>query len=104
MREKIEDALLQMGISPSGKGFVFIVDAVELLANNDLCNGMGGTYEIIAEARETTYGAVERGIRYAIAKASRESDWWIKMGLSQRVTNGKFLSALALLIKRESQK
>lgn len=104
MREKIEDALLQMGISPSGKGFGFIVDAVELLADNDLCNGMGGTYETIAEARETTYGAVERGIRYAIAKASRESDWWIKMRLSQRATNEKFLSALALLIKRESQK
>ena len=104
MREKIEDALLQMGISPNRKGFEFIVDAVELLANNDLCDGMGSIYEVVAEARETTYGAVERGIRYAITKASRESDWWIKMGLSQKTTNGKFLSALALLMKRESQK
>lgn len=102
MREKIEDALLQMGISPNRKGFEFIVDAVELLANNDLCYGTGDIYKIIAEARETTYGAVERCIRGAITKASRESDWWIKMGLSQTATNGTFLSALALLIKRES--
>lgn len=102
MREKIEDALLQMGISPNRKGFGFIVDAVELLANNDLCDGMGSIYEIVAETRETTYGAVERGIRGAIAKASRESYWWTKMGLSPGTTNGKFLSALALLIKRES--
>ena len=70
----------------------------------DLCDGMGSLYEIISESRETTYGAVERGIRSAITKASRESDWWIKMGLSQRTTNGKFLSSLALLMKRESQK
>lgn len=102
MREKIEDALLQMGIAPSRKGFDLIVDAVELLANNDLCDGMGGIYEIIAEARETTYGVVEGNIRSAISKASRESGWWRKMGLSQKTTNRKFLSALALLMKRES--
>ena len=46
MREKIEDALLQMCISPNRKGFKFIVDAVELLANNGLCDGMGSIYEL----------------------------------------------------------
>ena len=67
MRNKAIDALIEMGIPTSVKGFRYIVDAMCLFAEDDswLTGKMMALYWKIAQMNQTAPSNVERCIRHA---------------------------------------
>lgn len=97
MAKKIEDILLEIGITPNLKGFSYICEAVEyvLLRNDYTTNGI---YENIAKKHEyANYQSIERGIRYAISKV--DYDKWRAIGGKSR-RNFEFICTLSLIVRR----
>lgn len=66
-RERVEDALLAMGIPAGVKGFMYISDAIEIFEERGTMVSLTkDLYPSIAEKRKTTSSSVERGIRHAL--------------------------------------
>lgn len=90
MRRKIEDKLLELGITPNLRGFYYICYAVEMVMAEPeakLCQ----IYELVAKKANTSWRNVERGIRHSVNKASKD----------KHIKNSEFIYGIALLIKRE---
>lgn len=100
MRNKIENALIEMGIYPNLKGFDYICEAVEVLQkNNRNMKIVDGVYREVAEKVGARSVNVERGIRHAISKADRTSDSFKTYIGIDDATNSTFLHTLALRMK-----
>lgn len=72
-RAKIEDTLLEIGVSVHLQGFKYIIDSVILLDSEEWCGvKMLAVYEKVGKINRVTWPKVERSIRYAL-KAARDS-------------------------------
>lgn len=64
----IVSALLDLGVSPRSKGYLFLRDAINIyIGHSDLM--IKEIYELVSDYRSTEKSNVERNIRYAIEKA-----------------------------------
>lgn len=106
-REKIEDALLRMGIPANIKGFAYITQAVLLIDSEDGENlSFGMIYSEIGRKFQGTRSQTERAIRHAfgIARDVR-GDYDVVnhyIGFSN-VSNSASLAQLYLMLKREEE-
>ena len=102
MRKKLEDLLLQIGITPNLKGFAYICDMVELIdADPNRERKMLDMYTEVAKGNRTSRGAVERGIRHAISRTDKESEAWRKYIDAKDATNAVVLCILAHRLKED---
>lgn len=93
----IENKLMDIGIPPNLKGFLYICDAVEELSKNDRMKMMD-LYETISEKDKATPSCVERGIRYAIQKIDLNAlNNFPVLGLK----NSEFIYSMVFLLRRE---
>ena len=88
------ELLLSMGITPNLRGFDYIQAAVEILVKCP-AEKYQNIYEYIALRDGVAKAAVERGIRHAIGKADRDSEWWRENIKHSATTNSEFLSIMA---------
>lgn len=108
---EIKDLLLDMGVSPSMKGFEFSAQAVELI----VANGVNAfvpifttVYPTVAEFNGTTVTAVERGIRYVKERVFRDGQRSVirrilgdSMSSSHDIpTNQAFLYSIAYYVEK----
>lgn len=98
MRRKIENKLLELGITPNLKGFGYMADAVEYIMSNNGCFMKDVYIQVAAINKLNGYSNTERAMRHAISKADEEK--WKAIG-GQGVKNSEFLFTLALLLKEE---
>lgn len=98
MRKKIENKLLELGITPNLKGFGCIVDAVEYVLKDDSCLMKNLYIEISNKHGLGGCASAERVIRHAISKVDEEK--WKAMG-GQGMRNAEFLFTLAFILKGE---
>lgn len=70
MRKEIENTLITMGFCPSVKGFLYIVNAIEVILKND-CQSMkvADIYAIGNSKEGVKYCSFDRNIRRAIETA-----------------------------------
>lgn len=105
MREKAEGILMDIGISANLKGFRYIVDIMELF-DSDIAWREAKTmilYEKVAMMHNTTYGRVERAIRYAFSHGITYGNLELveKYLSMMNITNGNLLHTLYTRIKEE---
>lgn len=72
-RDKVGDLLFSFGISPSLKGFQYIVDAV-LFYEQDNNQPITKIYVDVASKYKTTHVSVEKAMRHAFSKMDRKSE------------------------------
>lgn len=106
MRNKAIDALLELGIPANTKGFQYITDAMELIAENkELRYQTYHLYEEVARLHEgATATRVERAIRHAFSeitayKNTEAVEKWLSV--SGRMSNGNLLAILYMRLSRE---
>ncbi len=106
MRNKAIDALLELGIPANTKGFQYITDAMELIAENkELQYQTYRLYEEVARLHEgATARRVERAIRHAFSevtayKNTEAVEKWLSV--SGRMSNGNLLAILYMRLSRE---
>lgn len=107
MREKAIKALLELGISANTKGFMYITEAMELIAEKEerrfRVTKLYG--EIAGLHADATALRVERAIRHAFQEACAYGDlaviekWLTATG---KQTNGNLLSILYIRLKEEA--
>lgn len=102
MKNKIQKALLELGIAPNVRGFDYICRMVQIVKEDakrekSIC----GIYEEIAKETNSTATSVERGIRHAISKANTNGDAWKKYVGIEDVKNSAFIYALSINITEE---
>lgn len=90
-REKIENMLIEIGITPNLDGFDYICEAIKELEKNSKTK-ITGIYEVVGLKIGRKWSQVERGIRYAITKIKKEE-------LSE-MSNSEFLHTLLLYLRR----
>lgn len=102
MEKKVINVLMEMGMSPSIKGFGYIVDAISIFEE------CGNTtiryiYDKIAESHNDTYTRVERSIRHAFSCVLKdEENETVKKYLScENKSNGNLLATLYYRLKTE---
>lgn len=106
LRTRIEDALVEMGIPTNIQGFLYIVDAVEILVEKPNAQITKFLYPEIAEKRKTKVNRVERAIRYAleVARSAKGNFDAVERFIGfANCTNSASLHRLALNIKREME-
>lgn len=69
LKDRVGDLLITLGVTPALKGFYYILDAVEIVANNPNIKTMD-MYEIIAIRHNTEARRVDRSLRHAFSKIS----------------------------------
>lgn len=98
MKEKIEDTLLELGITPASKGFFTLCTAIEIVVKDGCTQICKEVYPEVAKRHYCTFASVERSIRTAISKTNFEK--YREMGGSC-LKNKDFIMTLALKIRRE---
>ena len=74
-REYIENKLIDIGIAPANKGFRYITDAIMIMKNPEWkCDKITVLYDAIARINGSTYGGVEKGIRYSLNMARKNGN------------------------------
>lgn len=105
MREKIENALLAMGIPLGINGFTYIADAVEIIDEKGRQISITKElYPSIAERNNTTPLNTERGIRYAfkIARSVKTDYETVNHYIGfTNCSNANSLMMLHMMLKRE---
>ena len=99
MRKKVQDTLLELGVTPNLKGFDYICDAVEMI-NKEGRLKVTYIYDKIARDNNEKMMRVERAIRHAIGHVDESK--WNSMG-GYGLKNSEFIFTLELLI-REGEK
>lgn len=104
MKNRAENALIEMGMPANLYGFRYIVYAMELLQNEEnRCEKMMLLYQSIAKRYSTTVSKVERAIRHAFGivldKGNPEA---VEKYLTlHRTTNGNLLYTLYFRLEQE---
>ena len=111
MEHKIINSLLQLGISPSIKGFHYLINAITLYINSNMSisSFSGDIYPKLAEIYKTSSGSVERAVRHAINSGWSRHDPQFSSSIfgnslcceSESPTNAVFISAVAEWIRLE---
>ena len=102
MRKKLEDLLLQIGITPNLKGFAYICDMVEIIkADEKRERKFQDMYMETAKKNNTNWGAVERAIRHALSKANKESEAWKEYIGTKDATNAVVLCMLVYRLRED---
>ena len=107
MENKIEDALIAMGIPASISGFDFIKEAVLILDRDGMKVKWVGVYAEIGEKRGKTVSQVERAIRHAFEVARSVRGDYDSVNHYIGFSNTNNASSICLLyrtIKREMDK
>lgn len=100
MRKKIENALLELGITPNLRGFGYICRAVEIiLASQGKMRVVEGLYAEIAKECDSSIACVERAIRHAFTKVDVESRAFIQYLGTDKLTNSALLYTLAYRLR-----
>ena len=99
MRKKIQDTLLELGVTPNLKGFNYICDAVEMI-NKEGRLKVTYIYDKIARDNNEKTMRVERAIRHAISHVNEET--WKSIG-GAGLRNSEFLYTLELITREESK-
>ena len=99
MRKKIQDSLLELGVTPNLKGFSYICDAVEMISKEGRIK-VTYIYDKIARDNNENMMRVERAIRHAISHVN-EGTWKSIGGAGLR--NSEFLYTLELITREESK-
>ena len=97
MRKKIQDTLLELGVTPNLKGFNYICDAVEMI-NKEGRIKVTYIYDKIARDNNEKTMRVERAIRHAISHVNEET--WKSIG-GAGLKNSEFLYTLELITREE---
>lgn len=71
--KELRKLLLRLNISSYMNGFDYIIEAVELIKKQQIHTDIMTIYTQLAKTNNTTYTAVERAIRHAIAKSYKTS-------------------------------
>lgn len=100
MRKKIEDKLLELGLSPILQGFDLICDAVEILIKDGRKTKITAIYEIIGARNNETMQTTERKIRYAISRIDMNV-YRTAGGVGKK--NGEVLGMIAFWVAREEK-
>ncbi|MDE7445814.1 MAG: sporulation initiation factor Spo0A C-terminal domain-containing protein [Lachnospiraceae bacterium] len=104
MKNKVINALIQMGMPADINGFQYIVDAMIFFEDEKGCNiKTTELYKKIAERNNTTAHGVERGIRHAFSIVLTKGDLVIvkKYLTLQNSTNGNLLRVFYLKLLQE---
>ena len=99
MRKKIQDTLLELGVTPNLKGFNYICDAVEMI-NKEGRIKVTYIYDKIARDNNENMMRVERAIRHAISHVNEET--WKSIG-GAGLKNSEFLYTLELITREEGK-
>lgn len=99
MENKIEDALIDMGIYPHLVGFNYICRAVSYIMENSSVKTCG-LYEMVAKDCGITARRVESAIRKAFSNADEESEAYKKYIGIKRSCNSEMLYTFANRLKR----
>ena len=64
----IKQQLIQLGISPVHKGYIYLAQGIGICVQRNDCiyNLINEVYKVIAQYHDTTYQCVERDIRHTI--------------------------------------
>lgn len=104
-REKIEDALLAMGVPAGILGFTYIVDAMEIFDERGTDISITKElYPAIAKKSKTTDSRAERAIRHAFEVARKRGNMEIVnkyIGIIN-CENSSSLKQLYMIIRREN--
>jgi len=106
----LPNTLLSYGLSPSLKGFNYIIEAVEYISNNEDYQITKDVYPSVAIKYHTSSNRVERAIRHSVEiVCSKQSESFLndfiafnKTSNQKKFTNSEFLSILAF-IKKNNQ-
>lgn len=99
MQNATERILLELGIRPNLKGFLYICEAVEIINNNPKCM-LYEIYEVISKKFDCTANSI--GV--AIAKAYKKAEPYSYPELTRgNPTSSEFLYTLALIVRRETE-
>jgi two-component system response regulator (stage 0 sporulation protein A) len=102
LRKKIENIIMNLGISPNLSGYVYLIDGIEFLTINKITCGMitKKLYPYIASIHNSSGSRVERAIRHAI-----ESRWGfiIKSPISEKVFGIDFAGLSKLINPTNSE-
>ena len=100
MKKKIQDTLLELGVTPNLKGFNYICDAVEMI-NKEGRIKVTYIYNKIARDNNEKMMCVERTIRHAISHVNEET--WKSIGGGTGLKNSEFLYTLELITREEGK-
>lgn len=98
MKRKIEDRLLELGITPNLRGFRCITDAVIYILENEGCLLKEIYGEVSKINHFRSWQNSERVIRHAISKVDEVK--WEELG-GKGLKNSEFLFTLAFILKKE---
>lgn len=100
MKNKIENILLELGVTPDLKGFDYICKAVFYISS-DRTVKICSVYDFVASDYDTSSCNVERAIRYSISRMVKKSEAWKKYMGIKNIKNSAVLRTLALKIKED---
>lgn len=102
MLNKIEKALIELGITPELKGFDYICRSVEIITDSkDKKRTTADIYSQVAKDFGTTVPRVEKGIRHAITRIDTKSEAFSEYINTDRMTNSTVLYLLARRLMEE---
>ena len=94
---KLKTTLINLGMKQAHKGFDYLVKCTLLCKANQyyFVNTME-MYKVVAEENNTTYGAVERCIRFCVKKSNYQ-----KLGFKKAPSNTEFINAVLTFIENK---
>lgn len=100
MKKKVEEILIELGVTPNLLGFDYICRFVDYVSENKSAK-TGVIYSHIAKECDSTYWRVERSIRHTISKMDKESETYKKYIGTGNTTNSAVLFTLAMRLKED---
>ena len=92
-KQNVGDLLFSVGISPSLKGFQYIIDAV-LLYEQDNNQPITKIYVDVASKHKAQPASVERAIRHAFSKMDRKSQKVVDIFGEYASTNKEYVAII----------
>lgn len=111
MREKVKNALMELGANPANKGFRYTVEAVVLInEDSSWLDKITGLYTKVASIGDAsaTGSRVERAIRHMIEGISANSSLgvfqkYFPSNHNGKITNSMFLASLYYNLRQEEK-
>jgi hypothetical protein len=102
-KDRVGDLLFSVGISPSLKGFQYIIYAV-LLYEQDTTQPITNIYVDVASKHKTTHVSVERAMRHAFSKMDRKSEKVIDIFGEYASTNKEYVAIICWHLREREEK
>lgn len=101
MRKKVENALIELGVTPDLNGFEYITEFVWIISSAVSKIPTTTVYEMVPERKGTTALRVERAIRHAFSKIDKNSGAYKKYIGIDKSANSALLYTLAYKLKED---